>query len=169
MKLIPLTKGYFAKVDDEDYEELIQFKWQVSRTTGDSRTIYAKRGRRIKGDNNSIRMVTFLMHRDIMGWKNNLDIDHIDGDGLNNQKSNLRFATRSQNIMNSKTPKHSTKYKGVTKWKRGGKFAANIRHNGVLSYLGTYPTAEEAARVYDFHALQLFGVFAKTNQQMGAL
>src|SRR5262249_39633454 len=99
MKRIPLTKGFEALVDDEDHDALSQHKWCASRT---GRGWYAvrhdrterriRRGRRVK------REINRYMHHEIMGRRLGMDIDHADGNGLNNQRSNLRWATRSQNL-----------------------------------------------------------------------
>ncbi len=164
MKLIPLTKGYFAKVDDEDFERLSAFKWQVSRIAAGVTVIYAKRGEWVNG-----KMVARLMHRDIINPRNDQEIDHIDLDGLNNQKSNLRIATPVQNCQNRKIRKHANPYKGVCFVGSRGKYHATITVNKRRRHLGYFLDPKDAAMAYDREALIHFGEFALTNQQMGVL
>jgi len=150
-KEILLTKEYKAIVDDDDYEILSKFKWSA-RESG--RRVYASRhpGR------------TMHMHREILGAPKDMDVDHIDGNGLNNQRSNLRLATRSQNMGNSK--KHvdnSSGAKGVT-WSRDKKkWEARIRCGHRRMHIGYFANIEDAAHAYDAKARELFGEFARLN------
>ena len=98
MKLIPVSGGNFAAVDDEDYDYLMQRKWQISGKG------YATRYDRFK---DKPRVIIF-MHRAIMKAKNGDIVDHKDGNKLNNQKSNLRFATPAQNSQNRRVVKNKT-------------------------------------------------------------
>ncbi len=158
MREIELTQGKKAQVDDEDYEWLSAWKWYAHRSprkTGD--VWYAQRmdGRR------TVAMHGELMKRIIKG---NLPPgtlpDHEDGDGLNNQRHNLRLATYQQNQQNKRG---KNKYKGV-QWKHEwGLYQARITVDGEQMYLGYYETAEEAAHAYDRAALEHFGEFAKIN------
>ena len=90
-------------------------------------------------------------------------IDHADGDGLNNQKYNLRVATRGQNVANSiRTIPNKAGFRGI--FKNGGGFAVRVRGStNQRRYIGTYQTAEEAARAYDKAAMEEFGEFATLN------
>ena len=155
MKEILLTQGKATQVDDEDYEFLNQWKWCVAKT---SSTIYAKRRR--KG---SCRCDTALMHRDIMKPEKGLCIDHIDGNGLNNQKSNLRFCTHTQNMQNSKSETGKSRYKGVNWLGRLNKWKAEIRLNKRGIHLGVFLDDKRAALFYDEAARLLFGEFAQVN------
>lgn len=155
MKEIPLTRGYIALVDDEDFKFISQFSWHVH--VGKS-GIYAKAWtKRVNGVRLRIRM-----HKAILPFP---EIDHKDGDGLNNQKDNLRGCTRQQNIHNTK-PRLNTisRYKGVGLERKNGKWRVSIKAmDGSRISLGAYFTEEEAARAYDAKAKELFGEFARLN------
>jgi len=152
MKLIPLTRGQFAQVDDADFDWLNQWKW--SAHWGRNK-FYAARMENRK---------TLLMHRVILGNLGCLDGEHKDGDGLNNQRWNLRPATRSQNSANrSKTVDNISGFKGVC-WDRfAKKWKAQIKRAGKMFHLGRFTSTEEAAKAYDAAALDLFGEFARLN------
>ena len=132
MKTIQLTQGYEAIVDDEDYELYGSQSWHYSHG-------YATR---------KTRAGTVYLHRLILG--DSLDeVDHINGDKLDNRKVNLRFATHSQNNMNKpRQSNNTTGFKGVHQLKSTGKFQAYIKRNGKRMHLGTYTTALDAARAY---------------------
>jgi hypothetical protein len=158
VKTIPLTQGKEALVDDCDYEYLMRWKWHFLRRGG---TGYAKRNRTSGCDQK-------LMHRLIAGRcgldVDGGDVDHIDGDGLNNQRSNLRAASRSQNNVNSKRPKNNTSgFKGVYPRSWDGKPVAQIGVDGRRVYLGTFDDPRDAARAYNDAALKYFGEFACLN------
>ena len=153
MKKISLTQNKFTVVDDEDYEYLNQWKWCSKDYIS---TFYAGR----KQDSHT----TILMHRVIMDCPSNKYVDHIDGDGLNNQKSNLRVCSNSENGRNrGKQSNNKSGYKGVSIHNRGNKFRAQIKAEGKLIHLGVFETAEDAAKVYDQKALELHGEFSVLN------
>ena len=104
MKEIKLNHGYVTLVDDEDFEYLNQWKWQLNKT---GNCIYVDR----ITTTNKIRKV-IKMHRLIMNTPKDMQVDHIDHNGLNNQKNNLRNCSVAQNRMNRK-PSGTTKYLGV--------------------------------------------------------
>lgn len=169
-KLIPLSKSgkhrgkFFAIVDDDMFEELNRFNWQVSAGNSHYKKHYAQRdigGRHINGEHGW----KMPMHEQIMGEKG---IDHIDGNELNNTRKNLRKATPAQNAENrAKTTKKValSKYKGVTFHRKIGKWQSQIKLSGKSIYLGVHNTQESAARAYDAKALELFGEFARLNFQ----
>lgn len=105
-----------------------------------------------------------MMHRLIMEAKQQQKVDHINGDGLDNRKENLRFATTSENAMNKCSTKNkSSSYKGVSWYKRYKKWQAQIKFKGKSIYIGIFDTEIEAAKAYDNKAKELFGEFAKLN------
>lgn len=155
MKEMILTRGAVAIVDDEDYEKLKAHKWSASATG------YAVRGFRRNG-----KSILVKMHREILGEQcAGLEVDHINGNKLDNRRENLRIATRSQNASNR--PKYykdsSSKYKGVRKAKGRKKWTARICVNRKDIYLGQYETEEEAAMAYNKAAIQYHGQYAKLN------
>lgn len=153
MKLIPLTQGKFAQVDDEDYDYLMQWKWYAIPKR---RTTYARSSETLKSP--SIRM-----HRLIMKPPPELQVDHIDGNGLNNQKSNLRWATHSQNQFNRKSRMGSSRYKGVYFHRIAKKWVAMISENAKRKWIGTFETEEAAAEAYNRAAIKYHGEFARLN------
>lgn len=158
MKEIQLTKGQVTLVDDDDFEWLNQWKWYacVKNYKNAPDQYYALR---------AFGRGQISMHREILKPPAEMNVDHIDGNGLNNQKLNLRQATVSQNGCNrGKQKDNTTGYKGVrfTGMKKRP-FRADIKLHGHRFYLGTYATAIEAARAYNEGALRLHGEFAHLN------
>ena len=153
MKYIELTQGERAMVDDEDYEDLIKYKWKVLFT---KTKCYASQSGTLKNG----RM---LMHRMIMNTPKGLVTDHIDGDGLNNQRSNLRICTTSQNMQNCGVHKNNTSgFKGVQFDKRRGKYIARIRINDTKRiHTKQHDTAELAYKEYCELAKEHHGEFAR--------
>lgn len=149
MKVIILTKGYCTKVDESDFEDLSRGKWRVS-VSGDRR--YAT---------GVIDGKKVLLHRYLLSVTDRwTDVDHKDGDTLNNQRENLRLATRSQNNANSKIPKTNTSgYKGVSFCNERKLWHASIKSKS----LGRFDSPEEAARHYNLAAKNLWGEFARLN------
>lgn len=167
-EIIINSKTYGQKkvlVDDEDYELVNKYKWNLDRVrSGDGMKFYAihsmNKGRDETGE---FRYSSFKIHRLIFNFPD-YRIDHIDNDGLNNKRSNLRKATPSQNSANSTINiKSRTGYKGVTLRKDANKYAARIRVNGECICYGHFKTAKEAAKKYNEVAVIHFGEFAKLN------
>jgi len=157
---IQLTRGQRAIVDDFNFERVSALKWYCyPKKTG---KFYAARHETYNG-----KRVTVQMHDFVFGERDrSLEIDHLDGNSLNNTLSNLRLCTRSENNRNRGPQKNNLSgYKGVTtvKRKKGDKFKAKIEFNGEKISLGYYPTPELAARAYDRKARELFGEFARCN------
>ena len=158
MKEIKLTQGKLALVDDEYFEYLNQFKWFAHKKKNG---FYAERN--IPIDN--CKQKTQMMHRIILGdIPKILDVDHIDGNGLNNQKYNLRSCTHQQNMMNRKSNKNtSSKYRGVTWDKKTRKWYVSIFTNYKRIYIGYFINEIEAALAYNKAALVAYGSFARLN------
>lgn len=145
-------------IDDEDFDIVFAHKWYKNTHKG---RVYA----------GSTRVPGVLMHRLVMRATKGQAVDHIDGDSLNNQKSNLRFATRAQNMMNRGkfNIAATSRYKGVHLDKRRGIWMACVKANKVSHRLGDFETEIAAARAYDQKCLELHGEFAKTNVMLGLL
>ena len=159
MKRIPLTQGQFALVDDEDYEKLSQYKWHA-RWNKTSNTFYADRHTR-KSDG---RRTKIQMHREIMDASPGLDVDHIDHNGLNNTKSNLRLITHRQNSYgNIRHKRGSSRFKGVNWDKQHQQWRAQIYVNKRKVNLGTFNSEIDAACAYDAAAAKHFGEYGTYN------
>ncbi len=158
MKMIPLTRGLFALVDDEDFEFLSQWNW-YALTCRDS--FYAARnGWTTRGEPRG----AVLMHRVLLPGA--VQVDHKNRNKLDNQKANLRPATVSTNSQNRPLYRSNTSgYKGVTFHKPTQTWKARISKDGRRWYVGGgyFDSAEEAGRAYDEAAKQLFGEFACLN------
>ena len=156
MRKVELTRGLVALVDDEDFERVNQLKWNavIKRNT-----IYAIRRYRILGVQKSIRM-----HRFILNCSEELQIDHKNGNGLDNQRSNLRTCNNQQNHFNTAPQKNtSSKYKGVCWDKRKSKYMSKIMVDGKCIFLGYHDNEIESALCYDNAAQKYFGEFARLN------
>ena len=153
MREIRLSKGKVALVDDADHEWLSKLSWHVDYS--------GKRPYAVHRAYPDLRRVS--MHRLIMGFPEGLTIDHIDGDSLNNCRSNLRVCTVAENVRN-KSPANKRQFKGTCPHYRPGFWRASICAHGVIHRLhGPYDTEEAAARAYDELAKKLHGPFARLN------
>jgi hypothetical protein len=150
MKEIKLTQGKVALVDDEDFEYLNQVKWYASH----QRNWYANRDLFI-----GKKRIHIIMHRLIMNTPMHLEVDHIDHNGLNNQKSNLRNCTRRQNGKNIR-PRNN--YLGVY-FNTEGYISAKIYNDGKSIHLGYFKTEIDAAKARDDASKKYFGEFAHLN------
>ena len=152
---VPLTQGKHSILDADD-ARLIVRPWFAAHI---EKLWYA---------HSNVNGKTKKLHRVILGLTDtSIDIDHEDGDGLNNRRSNLRVCTHAQNMANrSKNALSSSKYKGVCN--RDGRWTAQIQVAGIKQYLGSFDSEEDAARAYNYAALRLSGKFARINNELEA-
>lgn len=160
MKEIKLTKGQVALVDDDIYDELNSHNWFAVKH---GNNYYACR--RLW---NGGHPICISMHRVVMGIADkSIHIDHKDCNSTNNQRFNLRICTRFENQANAKAGvNQSSKYKGVTWYKRGNKWHCKIQYHNQRIHLGYFNNEDDAGRAYDKKALELFGEFARLNFQL---
>jgi len=157
MKEIKLTQGQFSIVDDDMFEDLNQFKWHADK---DGNTFYAKRNACNNG-----KWKKVLMHREILGLiDRNIHCDHINHNGLDNRKINLRKCSGTQNRRNQiPLSGCSSKYKGVSWRKTYKKWVAIITVDRKRIHLGSFVNEIEAANAYDKAAKVHHKEFAYTN------
>ena len=156
MKEIKLTQNKVALVDDENFEYLNQFKWYTARN---GRTWYARRhASRINGKQKLIQM-----HRIIINAPKHLQVDHVNGDGLDNRKENLRLCTHQENHFNIKNTHKNNKLrtKGITWHKTIKKFRAQIMINKKAIHLGYFNVMGDADSAYRIAEEKYFGKFAR--------
>jgi len=141
-------------IDDSDVELIREYEWHLYSTK-----LYNKSYARATIDGKKVTMHRLLLDSP------DFDIDHIDGDGLNNCRNNLRLCTNAQNQMNRKKKRNSiSRYKGVY-WDRiNSKWIAEITYKGIKNVLGRYVSENEAGKKYNEKAKELFGDFAKENR-----
>jgi len=162
MKEIIFTTGQIAIVDDDDFNWLSRYSWRIVKGRNN---YYAQTS---FWDKNKKQNKNYSMHRLIMNNPDGLQVDHINHNGLDNRKENLRICTASQNSMNThKTKENKYGYKGVCfiggKQNRTKPYAAQLRYGKKRYYLGQFATPEEAARAYDQKAKEMFGGYACLN------
>ena len=159
VKKIKLSQDKITLVDDEDYEWLSQYNWHLY-TRKKSETIYANTNIYINN-----KRTTKKLHNLLINPSKGFEVDHIDRDGLNNQKENLRIVTRSQNCINrSKFRNTTSKFKGVTWHKDNKKWLAQIRLNKKKYYLGEFINEIDAAKAYNKAAKKLHNRYAVLNE-----
>jgi hypothetical protein len=150
-RIIALSKGQFAIVDAADFDWLSRFKWHCVITNNIAYAYHCFCDK------------TVGMHRFIMKPGQSLVVDHIDGNGLNNTRGNLRICTREQNVHNRKGGGKTSQYKGVCRKKHSKKWYAGIKKNEQHIHIGYFEREIDAAKAYDEKARQLFGEFAYLN------
>lgn len=155
MRVIELTKGFVAIVDDVDFEKLAQHNWSVNKDG------YAQRARK-KHEDWPSKMIS--MHRQIMGNPHGMEVDHINGDKRDNRRCNLRVATKSQNQQNRKINKNNkTGFKGISYDPKKRLYRAAIQTNGKISRLGRFKNPEDAHAAYCKAAAEKNKEFARLN------
>ena len=156
---LPITKGYLAIVDLDDIPLLINYTWWVTDKGAKKRYSRYVRARHIPGN----KQKYILMHRLITGAKEGELVDHINGDTLDNRRSNLRICNAVENARNRSNTKNSKSgYKGVNSSRK--RWKVEIGYMGKLKYYGTFKEREDAATVYNFAVKDLFGEFASYNE-----
>ena len=148
MKQIPLTKGKFALVDDEDFEFLSQWKWH-----------YIAGGYACRKPKSGM----IYMHR-LLTRATESHVDHKNGNKLDNRKENLRLCTVSQNLANQVKTRGTSKYKGVRFDKKHKKWISAIGFNSRPIQIGRFASEDEAAKAYNLAAVKYYGEFARLNQ-----
>jgi len=157
LREILLTQGKVALVDDADYDYLMQWKW---RAVKEYKRWYAVRSVRKNGER-----FLFWMHRVILNTPVGMETDHINHNGLDNQRSNIRICNHSENLHNQQVQKRikSSTFKGVSWYKQRCMWESYIEVNGKKIRLGYFNDELEAAKTYDNAAIKYFGEFANLN------
>lgn len=153
MKTIDLTKDKKAVVDDSDFAELSKHKWHAIKSRN---TFYARRTDYANGKK------AIYMHIVVLGNKDGFMVDHRNGNGLDNRRPNLRFATNSQSAVNQKTRNDNTSGCRGVHWHKGsGKWQARIRVNQKYQTLGTFLRIDDAIQAYQNAAKLHFGDYRR--------
>lgn len=157
MKTIELTKGYQTIVDDADYDALMQYSWHAH--VDRNRMVYASTSLK-RQDGTRPRL---FMHNLLMGKRTGFTADHKNRNGVDNQRENLRWATRAQNMSNRIFPVGVSGFRGVQPSQGSGKWRVFIKKDKKTRYGGTYSDPRDAAIKYDALARELHGNFAMCN------
>lgn len=152
MKLIPLSQNLFTQVNDDDYDYLNQWKWSASKGRSTYYAVRVEKGKYVAMH----RVLLSIIDPEIIG-------DHIDGNGLNNQRNNIRTCNHTQNKYNSIKKKSGSIYKGVTWNKQHKKWRARITYDKKEIFIGHFSNEIQAAKAYDNEAKKYFGKFAYLN------
>lgn len=159
MKKLKLNLGYYALVDDEDFDRVSIKKWYIQGMNNKEKKFYVIANLPREGaQKGSIRLHQFIIG---IHLNKSIIIDHINGNPLDNRKCNLRFVNKNQNLFN-RIPANDRKFKGV--FKKKNRYISCIRFKKKLIYLGRFKTEIEAASVYNKKAKELFGEYAYLNK-----
>jgi len=160
-RLIRMAQPRYAKVDPADYKWLREYEWIAVKV---AHNFYAVRQVKVRGTKGT-RLSMMYMHRELIEVADGLRVDHINHNGMDNRRTNLRAVTHSQNMWHRR--KHSittqSKYKGVCWDKKSHKWRASIKFERKKIYLGCFKSEIEAAKAYDRAAKKYHGEFASLN------
>lgn len=157
-----LNRAKWTIVDLDEIEKLSKYSWYFANApTGGYAAMDIWKDKKVVKKQ-------LGMHRFLMNCPKGMEVDHIDGNTLDNRKRNLRICTHAENIRNVRLAKNNTSgYKGVVCYyskRLGLRYVAQIVFENKAHYLGTYNTAVDAALAYNYKAIELFGDFARTNE-----
>lgn len=155
MKEIPLTQGKVALIDDEDWPLVKDYKWHAHKVRN---VWYAETNIKVDGKRKTLKM-NYLFVQPQKGYKT----DHINGDGLDNRRENLRLVTEQQNQFNRHNTTGNSQYKGVSCIVPTKKWRSRITINRQIIHLGIFKNEVDAAKAYDKAAKEHFGEFAHLN------
>ena len=150
---VKLTQGRWAIIDEADYKKISDRRWCAHRN---GNNWYAES--RTKSKDKAV-----LMHRVVLNMSDSKEVDHINGNGLDNRSRNLRACSHSCNIYNIKKRRGASKFKGVGRCKRTNKWTSRISKDGKYYWLGLFCSEVDAANAYNLAAKRLFGEFAGVN------
>ena len=152
---IPLSNGMYALIDESDRKLVEGYKWHALKAPNNYYAITPMKNR---------QRSNLKMHRLILDAPKGMEVDHINHDGLDNRRENIRLCTTAQNHANMRSRKNSSsRFKGVGLHKPSGKWVARIVVNRKYVHLGCFQDEEDAAKAYDVKAKEHFGVFSFTN------
>ncbi|MEK4910603.1 HNH endonuclease [Niallia sp. FSL M8-0099] len=155
--IVETSSGVKFIIDSEDYEKVSKHSWKCDKNGYIRRTVWI--------DKKAKKSTTLALHRFLLNAPDDICVDHINGDILDNRKTNLRLATKAQNNRNAKPSVLNTSgYKGVSYCKESGKWKAQVTYKGKRVNLGRFSSKEDAARMYNFWAADIYGEFAWLNR-----
>jgi hypothetical protein len=157
---IPLSRGKYALVDPDDYDRLSKYNWHM---VGDKGAFYAVRN---TGQRRGAKRIVVKMHREVLRVPDGMFVDHINHNGLDNRKANLRPATQAQNARNRRKVQRGnfhSKYKGLTWYRREKRWAVRIMVDRKSKFIGYFDNERDAAKAYDMAAKKYHGQFAALN------
>lgn len=152
---IPLTQGYTAIIDAADVPLVEGYEWNAFLS---KHTTYVRRRTSVGG-----KLRNVWLHRVIAQTPDGLDTDHVDGDGLNNTRGNLRIVTSSQNQCNQRRRDCNTSgHKGVSWYKRNQQWRVQIAVNNRKTHIGYFPNIDDAVAAYEKASMEFHGEFGRT-------
>jgi hypothetical protein len=151
---VPISRGLVTLIDDQDASTVLPFRWYAVPASRPVGLFYARR---------NVGRAGLFLHRALLNAAAGLVVDHINGDGLDNRRANLRVASHWQNALNSRQRVGAFGYRGVQRSDPSCRFKAVIYIKGRATYRGGFDTPEAAARAFDAMAREHYGEFAVLN------